>query len=190
MNRAVFLDRDGTINKDKGYLYKIEDFEFIDGAVEALRSLQQLGFMLFIITNQSGIARGYYCEDDFNELNKWMLSKLHNSGIFIQKVYYCPHLPDADVLKYRQLCDCRKPDTGLFLKAISEYQISLSYSWAIGDKLRDCSICQKSDCRGILIGSNEKEDIIEEVKNGSINNIQYANDLYTAAKIIEKENRK
>ena len=108
-NKAVFLDRDGTINIDKGYLYRISDFEFLPGAVEALRNLQEAGYLLIIITNQSGIGRGYYTEEDFAVLTDYMKGELSKSGVNISGVYYCPHLPDAEVERYRKICTCRKP---------------------------------------------------------------------------------
>ena len=172
-NKAVFLDRDGTINVDKGYLYKISDFEFIPYVIEGLKLLQDAGYLLIIITNQSGIARGYYSEEDFNRLNDWMLDTLrYKHKIHITSVYYCPHLPlvspisrkgkseetreviPENLQKYRIHCHCRKPALGLFEKAIRDYEIDLSNSYAIGDKLRDLSICEKSDCKGFLILNN------------------------------------
>ena len=121
---AVFLDRDGTINMDKDFVCRIEDFEFLPGAIEGLKLLQDAGYLLIIITNQSGIARGYYTEADFHKLNDWMLTELQEHyGVKIDAVYYCPHLPSTDELvapelkKYRVSCTCRKPQIGLFEKA-------------------------------------------------------------------------
>ena len=105
MNKAVFLDRDGTINVEKNYLHKIEDFEFLSGVIEGLSLLNNSGYKLIIITNQSGIGRGYYTENDFITLNNWMLDVLKSNGIIISKVYYCPHLPDAKIEKYRMDCE-------------------------------------------------------------------------------------
>ncbi|MBR0070311.1 MAG: HAD family hydrolase [Synergistaceae bacterium] len=151
-NKAVFLDRDGTINIDKGYLYRISDFEFLPGAVEALRNLQEAGYLLIIITNQSGIGRGYYTEEDFMRLTDYMKSELAKSGVNISGVYYCPHLPDAEVERYRKICTCRKPSLGLFERAVHDFNIDLSRSYAIGDKERDIAICSVSECKGFLIG--------------------------------------
>ena len=114
MNRAVFLDRDGTINYDKHYLYKQEDFEFIPGAIEGMQILQSMDYKLIIITNQSGIARGLYAVEDFYKLNEWMLETLVKNGVKIEAVYFCPHLPNASLHEYRLECDCRKPALGLF----------------------------------------------------------------------------
>lgn len=152
MSKAVFLDRDGTINVDKGYLYRISDFEFLPGAVDALRMLQEAGYLLIIITNQSGIGRGYYTEEDFAVLNEYMKSELLKSGVKISGVYYCPHLPNAEVERYRKVCTCRKPSLGLFERAVHDFDIDLSQSYAIGDKERDIAICSASACRGFLIG--------------------------------------
>lgn len=184
MNKAIFLDRDGTINVEKNYLYKIKDFEFLPGVVDALKQLQQAGYLLIIVTNQSGIGRGYYTEEDFQKLNDWMVSTLKELGIEISKVYFCPHLPDADVETYRKDCDCRKPKLGMYNQAISDYNIQLSKSYAIGDKIRDCAICEQTVCKGFLVGANEKPDIIERVKNGGYDRVSYAKSLADAARMI------
>lgn len=186
--KAVFLDRDGTINVEKHYLHKISDFEFLPGVLEALRLLQDMGYLLIIVTNQSGIGRGYYTENDFNLLNEWMLEFLRKNDINIGKVYYCPHHPQADVEMYRVNCICRKPRLGLYEQAIEEFNIDLTRSYAIGDKFRDCAICLESDCRGFLIANNEDQDIIEEVKAGKYQNIQYSVDLLDSARIIRRKN--
>lgn len=153
MNKAVFLDRDGTINIDKHYLYKREDFEYLDGAVNALRRLTEAGYLLVVITNQSGIARGYYTEQDFLSLNDWMITDLANKGVEICKTYYCPHYPESNEGRYSQVCECRKPATGLFWRAKEELDIDMEQSYAVGDKLRDLSICNESGVRGFLINN-------------------------------------
>lgn len=181
MNKAIFLDRDGTINVEKHYLHKIEDFEFLPGVVDALQMLQKAGYLLIIITNQSGIGRGYYSEEDFHKLNDWMLQTLIKLDVHINKVYYCPHLPDAEIIRYRKLCSCRKPELGLYFQAIKEFQVELGASYAIGDKIRDCAICETTECHGFLIGHNEKADVIERVRKNSYQQIQYAADLYESA---------
>ncbi len=186
MNKAIFLDRDGTINVEKNYLYKIEDFEFLPGVIEALKKLQNAGYLLIIITNQSGIGRGYYTEADFQKLNDWMITTLKKQGVIITDVYYCPHLPDAQVEIYRKNCDCRKPKLGMYKQAIIDHDIVLSESYAIGDKMRDCAICEGTACKGFLIGNNEKQDTLDVVKNNKIAGIRYAKDLAQAAEFIIK----
>ena len=186
MNKAIFLDRDGTINVEKNYLYKIEDFEFLPGVIDALKLLQDAGFILIIVTNQSGIGRGYYTEKEFDKLNTWMIQKLEVLGIKIRKVYFCPHLPDATIAKYRKNCSCRKPKLGMFEDAIKEFDIDVSLSYTIGDKIRDCAICETTNCKGFLIADNERKDILQKVKNKQIERIQYAQNLLEASKIIVK----
>ncbi len=132
MKRALFLDRDGVINIEKDYLYKIEDFEFINGIFELCKYYQNLGFIIIVVTNQSGIARGYYTEDNFNKLTSWMLLEFSNNGIDIKKVYYCPHHPDIS-----GVCSCRKPNPGMLIDASEEFNIDLKNSILVGDKERD-----------------------------------------------------
>jgi len=132
MVKALFLDRDGVINIEKDYLYKVEDFEFIDGIFKVCKHFQNLGYKIFVVTNQSGIARGYYSENDFKELTIWMINEFKKLGIDISKVYYCPHHPDIT-----GTCECRKPKPGMLLEAASEFDIDLNNSIMIGDKERD-----------------------------------------------------
>ena len=146
MNKAVFLDRDGTINVDKNYLYKIEDWEFIDGVIEGLQILQNLGYKLIVITNQSGIARGYYTENDAQIIFDYMIKELRKYGVIIEKVYYCPHIGDE--------CNCRKPKLGLFYQAKKDFDIDFSASYAIGDKMRDLAICEKENVNGFLLNND------------------------------------
>ena len=185
-NKAVFLDRDGTINVEKNYLYRIEEFELLPNVIEGLRLLQIAGYKLVIITNQSGIARGYYSEEDLHKLNAWMVSMMKEKGVYISDVYYCPHLADASVEKYRIACNCRKPKIGMFEKAISDHTLDIKQCVAIGDRLRDCCICEMYNCRGYLIGNTEEAKIIDQIIEGEFKNIEYAESLYAAAQRIIK----
>lgn len=184
MEKVIFLDRDGTINVEKHYLYKKDDFEFLPRVFDGLKLLQNMKFKLIIITNQSGIARGYYTEDDYRQLSDWMLAQLTLQGIIIDALYYCPHHPEAKILKYRIDCDCRKPKLGLYELASKDFDVDFSKSFAIGDKIRDCVICEVTACRGFLIGNNEETEVIEQVQKGMKHNVEYAIDLYAAAKKI------
>ena len=132
MQKALFLDRDGVVNVEKEYLYKIEDLEFIEGIFELCRHYQSLGYLIFIVTNQSGIARKYYSEEDFSTLTQWMIDAFKKEGVTITKVYHCPHHP-----KISGACSCRKPEPGMLLQAAKEYNLDLSQSIMIGDKERD-----------------------------------------------------
>lgn len=137
MRRALFLDRDGVINKEVGYLHRTEDFEFIDGAIETCRQFQASGYLLIVITNQAGIARGYYSEEDFHALNNWMLEQFRQSGVQLDRVYYSPYHPEHGQGRYKQDSFCRKPNPGLILQAQLEYDIDLSASILVGDKESD-----------------------------------------------------
>jgi len=139
MQKALFLDRDGVINKEKDYLYKIEDFEFIDGVFDSCRYFQEQGYIIIIITNQSGIAREYYSDEDFNTLTHWMIEQFAKGGIKITKLYYCPHHPNIS-----GECDCRKPHSGMILKAQEEWNIDLSKSILVGDKRSDIEAGQNA----------------------------------------------
>ncbi len=128
--KAVFLDRDGVINKDYSYVYQKEKFEFCEGVFESLRYFLSLGYRLFVVTNQSGIGRGYYTQEDFDELTSWMLGELTCRGVCVTKVYHCAHSPEEG-------CGCRKPETGMFEQAQREFGVDMGSSWMIGDKLSD-----------------------------------------------------
>lgn len=134
---AVFLDRDGVINEEKDYVHNVDEFSFIDGVFDACVKMSEAGYRLIVITNQAGIARGYYTEDDFHRLTKWMLNKFAQHGIEIDDVYYCPHHPVHGVGDYRRDCDCRKPAPGMILRAAKEHSLDLRRSILIGDKVTD-----------------------------------------------------
>jgi len=128
--KAIFLDRDGVINKEVKYLFKIDDFEFIDGIFSACNYFQRLGYKIIIVTNQSGISRGYYTEIDYQKLTSWMLSKFIEQEITILDIFHCPHGPQS-------LCECRKPGPGMLLQAAKNHSIDMHNSWMIGDKETD-----------------------------------------------------
>jgi D-glycero-D-manno-heptose 1,7-bisphosphate phosphatase len=132
MNKALFLDRDGVINKEYNYVFRIEDFEFVPGIFELCENYQKKGYLIIVITNQAGIARGYYTEDSFNLLTNWMLGEFNKKGIKISKVYFCPHHPEIT-----GECECRKPKPGMILKAAHDFDIDIENSILIGDKDSD-----------------------------------------------------
>lgn len=134
---AIFLDRDGTINVDHGYVHEIDDFEFIEGTIEACLELKAMGYALVLVTNQSGIARGKFTEDQFFRLTEWMDWSLADRGVDLDGIYFCPHHPEAIVEEYKQACDCRKPQPGMFLTAKEELNIDMAASYMVGDKFED-----------------------------------------------------
>ena len=136
LNKVAFLDRDGVINEDKGYVHLWKDFEFCKGSIVGLKNLIDLKFKLVIITNQSGIDRGIFSEKQFFTLTNLMINELLKNNINIAGVYHCPHHPEFSKSEFKN-CTCRKPKPGLFLKAIKDFNASLDDSIAIGDNERD-----------------------------------------------------
>jgi D-glycero-D-manno-heptose 1,7-bisphosphate phosphatase len=150
-NKALFLDRDGVINIDKGYVHKIEDFEFIEGIFDLCKSYQDKGYLIIVITNQAGIARGYYTEEDFLKLSEWMKKEFAKRNVIITDIFYCPHHPD-----FTGECECRKPKPGMILKAAKKYNIDLSESILIGDKITDIEAGKRAGIRFNYLIDNEK----------------------------------
>ncbi len=175
MNKAVFLDRDGVINEEVNYLSKVKEFKFIKNVIEALKLLSKTGFKIIIITNQSGINRGYFTVEDLKRIHEYMLKEFKKESIRIDKIYVCPHRPDEN-------CNCRKPKTGLLIKASEDFNINISKSYFIGDKTVDIETGKNANCKTILVktgygGSDNnykvKPDFIED-------------DLIEAVKVINK----
>lgn len=148
--RAVFLDRDGTLTFDTGYTYRVEDFRLLDHAVEGLQLLASLGLSLVVVTNQSGIARGRFTEGDMHRYNACLLQALREHGIVIAGLYYCPFHPDG-IGAYRRDSDLRKPAPGMLLEAAREHQLDLSRSFAVGDKKSDILAGQAAGCKTFLV---------------------------------------
>ena len=151
MQKALFLDRDGVINVEKDYLYKIEDFEFIDGIFDLVSHYYDLGYKVFVVTNQSGIARSFYTQSDFSKLTQWMMLEFLKKDIKIEKVYFCPHHPDIS-----GECSCRKPKPGMILEAASAYDIDLKHSIMIGDKERDIEAGLNAGIKETYLFDNSK----------------------------------
>ncbi|MBI4159202.1 D-glycero-beta-D-manno-heptose 1,7-bisphosphate 7-phosphatase [Candidatus Woesearchaeota archaeon] len=181
MNRAIFLDRDGTINVDVEYVHNIEDLRFEEGAIEGLRLLQNLReYKLIIITGQSGIGRGYYTEDDYHRFMDEMYRQFRLNGIVIDGEYFCPHHPEKGKGIYRIDCECRKPKIGMLEQAAREFGIDLSKSWVIGDKTDDIEMGRIAGCRTVLVrtGKGGKDG------NFSITPNYTADNLLDAARYI------
>lgn len=135
--KALFLDRDGVVNLDKGYVHRVEDFLFTDGVFETCRAFREAGYLVVVVTNQSGIGRGYYTEDDFRRLSGWMREEFAKRGAALDGIYFCPHHPEEGVGKYRTHCQCRKPAPGMLLEAADDLDIDLESSVLVGDKDSD-----------------------------------------------------
>ena len=165
--KVIFLDRDGVINEETGYTYKIQDFKFIEGVFDSLNTLKKIGYEFIVVSNQSGISRKMYTLSEFHILNEWMLKTFNLNEINITDVFICPHGPDDN-------CGCRKPKAGLFYKAFQKYDINLDSSWMIGDSERDIIAANTAGIINTILvrsGHEINEDttkakfIIDSVKN-------------------------
>jgi D-glycero-D-manno-heptose 1,7-bisphosphate phosphatase len=152
-NRAVFFDRDGTLVRDPGYLSHPDQVELLDGAAEAVKELQLLGYKTVVVSNQSGIARGILTEEMLEQIHARLRELLSRKGATLDGIYYCPYHPDGAVLKYRKDSDWRKPKPGMLLAAAGEMDIDLTRSWMIGDNYRDTEAGRSAGCKTILISS-------------------------------------
>lgn len=153
MDKVVFLDRDGTINEEVHYLYRPEDFKFLPGVPEALKMLTDAGYKLVVVTNQAGVARGYYSEEDVVKLHAHVNELLKPYGTGIDGFYYCPHHPEYGIGRYKADCKCRKPGIGLFEQAEKDFAVDKSASYMIGDKLLDVTAGKRYGVTSILVGT-------------------------------------
>jgi D-glycero-D-manno-heptose 1,7-bisphosphate phosphatase len=148
MNKAIFLDRDGVINVERGFTYRLEDFVILPDLVESLQIFLQSGFLLIVVSNQSGVAKGLYTQADVETIHSFLTNELTKSNIHLSEIYYCIHHPDVSK------CICRKPDSLFVEKALARFDIDPSKSFFIGDKDRDVEAAEKAGVKGILIEAN------------------------------------
>lgn len=167
--KAAFLDRDGVINIDHGYVSSPQQFEFIDGVFDTCRLLQQQGYLLIVVTNQSGIGRGYYTEQQFHQLTDWMKQQFAEHGVQIDALYFCPHHPDNALPPYQLDCNCRKPRPGMLQQAMADFGINPAQSLMLGDKAADMQAAAAAGVRRkilVLSGqqlSDEDKQLADEV---------------------------
>jgi len=179
-NKAVFLDRDGTLNKDSiDYIKHLSEYEIFDFTPEALRILQKMGFKLVVITNQSVIARGMSSTKEVESIHNFLTNELKKHGVTLDGIYYCPHHPDDN-------CPCRKPETGNIEKAIKDHNIDPIRSYFIGDSKRDIEAGKKVGCKTILVLTGERIKSPDETTNWNIKPDHVTKDLLEAAKLIQK----
>ncbi len=158
MNKAVFLDRDGTVNEEVGYLADLSKLRLIPGAGAAIRRLNRAGFKVVLVTNQSGVARGYFPETFVHDAHALLNKMLKSEGARIDAVYYCPHHPKAGNSHYTVDCDCRKPKTGLIDRAVKELAIDIKHSFVVGDKWSDVELAQRAGAHAVLVTSGFAPD--------------------------------
>ncbi len=188
-NFAVFLDRDGTINEEMGYINHLDRFIILPKAIEAIKFLKRHNFKIIITTNQAGVAMGYFPESFISETHNYLINTLAEKGTCLDAIYYCPHHPQAKVATYGKDCPCRKPKTGLILKAKKEFNLDLSKCYVVGDKFIDIEFAHNAGLKSILVLTGYGKGEIKWVapKHALKPNF-VAKDLYQAAKWIVNEN--
>jgi len=175
--KAIIMDRDGTLNKDPGYVHKVGDFELLFGVIEGLNLLKD-DYLFFIVSNQSGIGRGYYEEKDFWDFTNHLLSTLEENQIHIERVYFCPHHPDID-------CNCRKPKTKFMDDILSEYKIDLDGSWMIGDHPSDVQFGVNAGIKSVFLLTGHGKKHLHELEEKNIEPTIMAKNFLDAAKSIK-----
>lgn len=156
MKRALFLDRDGVVNVEIGYLHRVEDVKFMPGIFSLCRTAMRLGYRLVVVTNQAGIARGFYCESDFETLMEWMRGELRAEGVELDAVYYCPYHPEHGIGEYRREHEDRKPGIGMLRRAVTEFGVLLEESVMVGDRCSDIAAANSAGLRqAFLIAGTE-----------------------------------
>ena len=185
--KAIFLDRDGTINRNVGFLRNIEDFELIPGVAEAIKKINESGYLAIVITNQPVIARGEVTFEELKQIHNKMETLLGNEGAYIDDIFFCPHHPDSgfegEVKELKIKCNCRKPSPGMILEAAKKYNIDLEKSWMIGDTKLDIETGKNAKCKTALV-ENKENTFGEDIKADNLK--QAIDDIY---KIIEKEEK-
>ncbi|OUS70142.1 D-glycero-beta-D-manno-heptose-1,7-bisphosphate 7-phosphatase [Pseudoalteromonas sp. A601] len=159
LNKALFLDRDGVVNVDHGYVYEPEKFEFVDGVFSACKAFVDAGYKLIIVTNQSGIGRGYYTEADFHALSNWVVAQFAEHDVTVSGIYFCPHHPKKALAEYLKECHCRKPAPGMLLQGIDDHHIDSKQSIMVGDKLSDMQAASNANiATKVLVRSGQACD--------------------------------
>ena len=180
-NIAVFLDRDGTLIEEVNYLKNVEDIKLIDGTFEAIKKLNQRNIPAIVVSNQSGVARGYFNEDNVRLINGKLNSMLQEQGAKLDGFYYCPHHLEGTVEDYSTDCDCRKPKPGMIQAAIRDFKgINLEGSFMIGDKVCDVELARNAGCRGILLKTGYGKGILDNADEGFIEPDYVAEDILDA----------
>lgn len=174
---AIFLDRDGTINVERNYVHRVEDWEWIPGAIETIRAFNKAHFLVVVISNQAGVARGMYSDADIHRLHAHVDAMLAKHGARIDKYFYCPHHPEFGKDRH---CTCRKPLPGLILKAQGALGIDLARSWIVGDKASDIDAGKAAGVRGILVTTGHGEKELSGLNAGEL----HAADLRAAGELI------
>jgi D-glycero-D-manno-heptose 1,7-bisphosphate phosphatase len=161
-NTAVFLDRDGVINEEVGYLNNLDKLKVIPSAYEAIRLINESGMKAIVVSNQAGVAKGLFTEDFVRKTNDYLQTILSQQAAYINNFYYCPHHPTEGTEPYRQICDCRKPAPGMLLRAAQDLNIDLKKSYLVGDRFRDMEAAKKAEVKGILVKTGYGKELLQD----------------------------
>ena len=162
MNKAVFFDRDGVLNEEVGYLFEVEKFRWTTDAIDAIKFCNEKNFLVIVVTNQSGVARNFYTEDDIKKIHDFMQTDLKKFSAHIDAFYYCPHHPEGVVEKYKKICDCRKPKPGMIFQAAKDFDIDLKQSILFGDSQRDIESANNAGLKaGIFFNGGNLFDLVK-----------------------------
>ena len=185
MKRAVFVDRDGTLSEEVGYIRDVKQFHLMPLSAKAVRLINQSGLKVIIITNQAGVARGYFPEEMIFKIHKKMEMLLSEQGAYLDGIYYCPHHPEGVIESYRKGCDCRKPASGLLERASKEHGIDLAASYVVGDKVTDIECAHRVGAKGILVLTGFGKDELKRINNTPPKYV--ASDLFDAVRWIIRD---
>lgn len=182
-SKAAFIDRDGVINEERNYVHRISDFVLLPGVVEGLKLLRNAGYRLIVVTNQAGIARGYYAQDEMDRLHDHMRELLAEHGVSLDAIYFCPHHPQGSIEHLAIECDCRKPSPGMLQQAAKDFDLNLATSVLIGDKLSDV---RAGKCAGVgrtvIVESGHNVERIARLEADVV-----AADLLAAARVLTSD---
>ena len=183
---GVFLDRDGTINEEIDFLAASDELHLINGAAEAIHEANRMGLKVFVITNQSGIARGFLTEDRLVKIHDTLVKMLSKLGAHIDAIYYCPHHPELGEPPYRTLCDCRKPNTGMLQQAVKQFRINLAKSFVIGDRMIDIQTAHAAGATSVLVLTGYGEVEIELCRSNNLHIDFVAQNLEEAMNFVKR----
>ncbi len=187
MNKIIFLDRDGTINIEKGYITKVHQLKLYDHAIRAIQLLREMGYRIVIVTNQAGVAKGLLTEDTLGQINKTLLRMLDSGNTSVDKLYYCPHHIEATIPEYKKDCNCRKPKTGMIERAQKELGIDPAGAYMIGDKASDIELAKNFGGKGILVLTGFGKEELKKIEDKALQPVYVATDILDAVEWIKAE---
>lgn len=189
MKKAIFLDRDGTLNVEKEYLFQEKYLDLEEGTTEALQIFRDLGYVLLVVTNQSGVARGYYTEEDLEIFHEAFQARLMQAGQKVDKFYYCPHHPEKGIGKYKKDCTCRKPSTGMIEEGLKEFGIARELSYMVGDTVADVQAGLRAGLTPVLVRTGHGKMEEKKVSDITEKEVKIFDNVLSFAKYLKQKER-